>query len=89
MANRAASPRPSIGRKDSEVYAMLRTALRHAFTRSGASVRDGAHWMRVAPSTAQRALAGKVRVNVAHVLRSRRLSKHFIGCLALLNGRAP
>lgn len=86
-SSRTSLQRPAIARTDTQVYALVRTALRHALRRCGASVRTGARWMRVAPSTVQRGLSGKVPVNPIHVLRSRRLSKHFIGCLALLNGR--
>jgi hypothetical protein len=42
--------------------------------------------MRVDKATVVRAKKSG-RVNIAHVLRSRRISKHFLGCLALLNGR--
>lgn len=90
MAERRTKPPAKVAvyvRSDEEVYAMGRTALRHAMKRTGASVRAAARWMRTTPSVVQRGLAGKRPVNPLIVLRSRRLSKHFLGCLVLLNGR--
>lgn len=86
MASRAAPRGLEKARSDEEVYAMLRTAFSHALRRAGASVRAGAIRMRVDKATVVRAKKSG-RVNIAHVLRSRRISKHFLGCLALLNGR--
>lgn len=85
MANSAARRGLEKARSDEEVYAMLRTALSHALRRAGATVRSGALRMRTDKSTVVRA-AKTGRVNIAHVLRSRRIAKHFLGCLLLLNG---
>lgn len=88
MADRTAARRPAKARTDEEVYAMLRTATKHALERAGASVRAAALRMRTDKSTVQRATTTG-RVNIAVILRSRRIAKHFLGCLLLLNGRQP
>jgi hypothetical protein len=86
-ASAAAQRAEIVRRKDRKLYAHARTALRHAFTREHASVRDGAKWMAVAPSTVQRWLTGTLPISPMKVLRSKRLRRHFIGCLLLLLGK--
>jgi predicted transcriptional regulator len=76
-------------RTDQEVTAMLQSAMAHALRRRKITTRAAAHRMRVAQSTIARYLSGESDVSIAKVLRSRRIAKHFIGCLALLNGRQP
>lgn len=65
-------------RSDKKVCALVRTSFRAAMRAEGASVREAARWMRVAPSTVQRHLKSGF---LLPVLRSKRLAGPFARAL--------
>lgn len=74
-------------RSDKEVRALLRGSLVHALTETHTSQNEAAKWLKTNVSTLRRWLSESETappVDVARVMRSRLLSKHFIRCLALM-----